>query len=149
MSEATMLAPVVKTITVDCAVERAFEVFTREIGSWWPTETHSLHPGEVDHVTWEGALGGAVYEIATNGERSEWATVLAWEPPHRLVIAWQVNPDRLGTEVEVRFSAEGDRTRVDLEHRGWENLLEEGAEMRAGYDEGWDHVLGRFVEHTG
>ena len=145
MSETTLVAPVVKSVSVDCPVERAFTVFTREVGSWWPTETHSLHPGEVERVVWEEVAAGAVYEIATNGERAEWATVLRWEPPHRLVIAWQVNPDRLGTEVEVRFTDEGGRTRVDLEHRGWENLQAEGAEMRAGYDTGWDHVLGRFV----
>jgi uncharacterized protein YndB with AHSA1/START domain len=147
MSEATMVAPVVKSVTVDCPVERAFTVFTREIGSWWPTESHALHPGEVERVVWEEAEGGAVYEIATNGERAQWATVLRWEPPHRLVIAWQVNPDRLGTEVEVRFTADGDRTRVDLEHRGWESLAD-GAEMRAGYDEGWDLVLGQLVDAT-
>jgi uncharacterized protein YndB with AHSA1/START domain len=145
MSEATMLAPVVKTVTVSCPVEHAFAVITRENGSWWPTETHSLHPGEVDRVTWEEALGGAVYEMATNGERSQWATVLAWEPPHRFVISWEVTPERLGTEVEVRFTADGDRTRVELEHRGWENLREDGAEMRAAYDPGWDQVLGRYV----
>ena len=121
-----------------------FRSFTREVGSWWPTETHSLHPGEVDRVVWEEIEGGAVYEIATTGERAQWATVLTWEPPHRLVIAWQVNPDRLGTEVEVRFTDEGGRTRVDLEHRGFENV-EDGAEMRAGYDSGWAHVLDRFV----
>jgi uncharacterized protein YndB with AHSA1/START domain len=144
MSETTVVAPVVKTVTVECPLERAFTVFTREIGSWWPTETHSLHPGEIAEVVWEEAEGGAVYEIATSGERSQWATVLHWEPPHRLVIAWQVNPDRLGTEVEVRFAADGDGTRVELEHRGWETLAD-GAELRANYDTGWDHVLGRYV----
>jgi uncharacterized protein YndB with AHSA1/START domain len=147
MSEATMLEPIVKTVTVDCAVERAFEVFTRELESWWPTETHSLHPGEVERVTWEEAVGGAVVETARNGEQATWATVLAWEPPHRLVISWQVNPERLGTEVEVRFSEAGGKTRVELEHRGWENLRVEGAEMRASYDGGWDEVIGRYVDY--
>lgn len=145
MSETTVVAPVVKTVTVEAPVERAFAVFTREIGSWWPTETHSLHPGDVERVVWEEFAGGALYEIAPDGDRAQWATVLQWEPPHRLVIAWQVNPDRLGTEVEVRFTDEAGRTRVDLEHRGWENLEVEGAEIRAAYDTGWDHVLGRFV----
>lgn len=144
MSETTMVAPVVKSVTVDCTVERAFTVFTREVGTWWPTDKHSLHPGEVEQVVWEEVEGGAVYELATNGERAQWATVLRWEPPHRLVIAWQVNPDRLGTEVEVRFTDENGRTRIDLEHRGFD-AVEDGAEMRAGYDTGWDHVLGRYV----
>ena len=147
MSETTIPGAVTKAITVACPPERAFTVFTREIGSWWPTETHSLHPGEVEEVVWEEIEGGAVYEIATSGERAQWATVLRWEPPHRLVIAWQVNPDRLGTEVEVRFTPDGDGTRVELEHRGWENLSD-GAELRAGYETGWDHVLGRFVGAT-
>jgi uncharacterized protein YndB with AHSA1/START domain len=144
MSKATMLEPVVKTLRVECPAEHAFTVFTREIGSWWPTEDHSLHPGEVEQIVWEEHEGGAVYEIATSGERSSWATVLRWEPPHRLVIAWQVDPERLGTEVEVRFTADGDGTTVELEHRGFENVTT-GAEMRASYDAGWEHVLGRFV----
>jgi hypothetical protein len=144
MSETTVVAAVVKVVTVSCPVERAFTVFTREVGSWWPTETHSLHPGEVEQVVWEETEGGAVYEIATSGERAQWATVLRWEPPHRVVIAWQVNPDRLGTEVEVRFTPDGDGTRVELEHRGWESLAD-GAEMRESYDTGWDHVLARLV----
>jgi uncharacterized protein YndB with AHSA1/START domain len=143
MSSTTVLTPVTKAVHVDCAVDRAFTVFTREIASWWPTETHSLHPGQVEQVVWEEREGGAVYEIATGGERSQWATVLRWEPPHRLVIAWQVNPERLGTEVEVRFVPDGDGTRVELEHRGWEHLAD-GASMRANYDSGWDEVLGRL-----
>ena len=59
------LAPIVKTRTVECDPERAFTVFTREVGTWWPTETHALHPGEVEQVVWEEHVGGTVYEIAT------------------------------------------------------------------------------------
>jgi uncharacterized protein YndB with AHSA1/START domain len=144
MTEMTTVEPVTKSVHVRSTLEQAFTVFTREIGSWWPTEDHSLHPGEVERLVWEEVEGGAVYEIATSGERSTWATVLHWEPPHRLVIAWQVDPERVGTEVEVRFTADGDGTRVDLEHRGFENVVD-GVEMRASYDPGWDHVLGRFT----
>ena len=92
--------------------ERAFEVFTRQIGSWWPLDQHALHPGEVREVVWEEHEGGEVYEISTDGERSHWATVLAWEPPTGFTIAWQVDPDGRWrtTEVEVRFTPEGDGT---------------------------------------
>ena len=144
MSNATAIQPLAKTVVVECAPERAFTVFTREIGSWWPTDSHALHPGAVREVVWEEREGGTVYEIATGGEQARWATVLTWEPPHRLVIAWQVNEDRLGTEVEVRFTAVAEGTRVDLEHRGFDNVTD-GAEMRTNYDPGWDHVLGRLV----
>jgi uncharacterized protein YndB with AHSA1/START domain len=64
---------------------------------------------------------------------------MAWEPPHRLVISWQVNPNALAaTDVDVTFAAAGDgRTEVRIEHRGWE-LLADPAASRASYDEGWD-----------
>ncbi len=138
-------APIVKTRTVDCDPERAFTVFTREVGTWWPTDTHALHPGEVEQVVWEEHVGGTVYEVATSGERATWATVLTWEPPHRLVIAWQVNPERLGTELEVRFTESAGGTRVDVEHRGFETLAD-GETMRAGYDTGWELVLARYAD---
>jgi uncharacterized protein YndB with AHSA1/START domain len=143
MTEVTTATPIEKTLTVGCPPEHAFTVFTRQIGSWWPTDTHALHAGEVERVVWEEREGGEVYEIATTGVRGLWATVLTWEPPHRLVIAWQVNPDQAGTEIEVRFSATEGGTRVDLEHRGFENVPD-GGEMRSGYNPGWDLVLGRF-----
>ena len=92
-------------------MERAFEVFTREIGSWWPLDQLALHPGEVREVIWEEREGGEVYEISTDGERSHWATVLAWEPPAGFTIAWKVDPDAVAeTEVEVRFTPDGDGT---------------------------------------
>lgn len=143
-ADSSTLAPIVKTRTVACDPERAFTVFTREVGTWWPTETHALHPGEVEQVVWEEHVGGIVYELATSGARATWATVLTWEPPHRLVIAWQVNPERLGTELEVRFTEIDGGTRVDVEHRGFENVAD-GATMRSGYDTGWEHVLAQYA----
>jgi uncharacterized protein YndB with AHSA1/START domain len=145
MNETLVIEAVRKTVTVDCAVEEAFRVFTADMGSWWPTDTHALHAGEVREVVLEPRAGGEVYEIANDGEKGHWATVIALEPPNRLVLAWEVNPKRLGTEVEVRFTPQGTSTRVDLEHRGWENLVD-GAEARADYHTGWDHVLARYVD---
>ena len=45
----------------------------------------------------------------------------------------------------MRFVPEGDGTRVELEHRGWERWGDEAAETRASYDSGWDTVLAPFV----
>ncbi|HEY7379583.1 MAG TPA: SRPBCC domain-containing protein [Gaiella sp.] len=149
MSQTTVIAPVVKVLNVRCPVEDAFRVFTREISTWWPTETHAVHDGDVREVVWEEREGGEVYEVSTSGEKAHWATVTAWEPSSRFVLAWYVNPERPApTEVEVRFSPEGETTRVELEHRHWERLAEAGADARAAYDEGWDPVLGRFAERA-
>ena len=91
-------------------------------------------------------------ELSDDGERAHWARVTTWQPPHRLVLAWKVNPDAPAeSEVEVRFTAESEnRTRVEVEHRNWELLgAERGAEARASYDEGWDPVLALYAAAAG
>jgi uncharacterized protein YndB with AHSA1/START domain len=103
--------------------------------------------GAPETVLLQGGAGGQVYERTSKGEELKWADVLAWEPPHRLVLAWSpVREERVPTEVEVRFTEEGEKTRVDLEHRGWEKLGERGTRMRQGYASGWIPVLDAFAE---
>jgi uncharacterized protein YndB with AHSA1/START domain len=130
-----------KSVTVQTDVEQAFRIFTEEIASWWPVETHSIHK-ETTTPVFDGP-GGRVYERAEDGKEELWAKVLAWEPPDRLVLEWQVNPERPPTEVEIRFSATTDGTQVDLEHRGFDR-----EEFRGNYDEGWELVLGRYAERA-
>jgi len=144
MSESLVIEVVRKVVTVDCAVEEAFRVFTEDAMSWWPVATHSIHE-TVREIVFEPGEGGEVYEVSAAGEKGHWATVTGWDPPARLVLAWNIL-ERPGeqTEVEVRFTPEGDGTRIELEHRGWEALAEAAAEKRADYDTGWGHVLGRY-----
>jgi uncharacterized protein YndB with AHSA1/START domain len=138
MSTTEALAEIRKTITVDASVETAFETFTERTSSWWPEGTHRIFE-EGSAVVFEPRAGGRVYERSADGEEGDWADVLVWEPPSRFVLRWRVNPRRGPTEVEVRFSPLEGRTRVELEHRGWDD-----AEGRASYNTGWDFVLGRF-----
>jgi uncharacterized protein YndB with AHSA1/START domain len=149
MSDALVIEVVRKTVTVDCTVEEAFRVFTTDAVSWWPVEGHSIHQS-VSEIVFEPHAGGEVYEISESGERGHWATVLQWEPPNRLVLAWNIL-EREGdlTEVEVQFHPEGERTRVELEHRGWENVVREAPAKRDSYDTGWGHVLGRYAAASG
>ena len=101
-------------------------------------------------VVWEERVGGEVYEVSTDGARAHWADVLVWEPPHRLAIAWKVNPEAAGaTDIELTFTAEGGGTRVDLVHSGWERLGDAAAETRGSYDGGWVVVLGRYEARLG
>jgi uncharacterized protein YndB with AHSA1/START domain len=147
MTEVATITPVRKSLRVECTPERAFEVFTAEVGTWWPTRTHSIHKEGVTGVVLEQREGGEMYELAEGGEREHWGRVTAWEPPRRLVLAWHVNPERAGpTEIEVTFTPEDDGTRVVLEHRNWEAAGEGAEEMRNNYDGGWDLVLAPFVE---
>ncbi len=143
--------PIRKTLHVRCDVERAFELFTQRLDTWWPLETHSRHDevdgAEVERVEFPTEAGRPILEHLSTGEALPWGELLVHERPGRLVIAWKPNANpNPPTEIEVTFTPESDGTRVDLEHRAWERLGDLAAENRAGYDEGWDLVLGRYVE---
>ena len=149
MNRTLVIEAVRKTVTVDCAVEEAFRVFTAEAQTWWPTDAHSIHGEDVREIVFEEREGGEVFELSSGGEKGHWATVVSWEPPNRLVLAWNIlERDPIGTELDVRFVPEGEGTRVELEHRGWEKLAEDAMEKRGSYDTGWDRVLGCYVDRT-
>jgi uncharacterized protein YndB with AHSA1/START domain len=144
-TQATDLA-VRKTVTVKAPLEHAFNVFTEGIATWWPLDKHSLKQEDADDVVFEARLGGRVYESWQGGEEN-WGEVLVWEPPRRIVFSWHPGyAPKEATEIEVRFSEEGDGTKVELEHRGWERLGDRGKEARTGYDSGWTGVLERYAE---
>jgi uncharacterized protein YndB with AHSA1/START domain len=143
------------SMVVDAPIELAFSVFTEGIGSWFPPE-YNLLDVEIAERVFEPRVGGQVYDRGTDGSECQWARVLAYEPPNRVVISWDISPhwqiesDPAKTsEVEVHFSSEGqDRTRVELEHRkierhgdGWQSLRD-----TLGSDNGWPGCLRRFVE---
>jgi uncharacterized protein YndB with AHSA1/START domain len=135
-----------RSVTVDASLEQAFQVFTERMGDWWPIKRYSVHENEAEVVGMEPRLGGAVFERWREGTES-WGEILVWEPPQRIAFSWHPGSDpATATEVEVVFAAEGGRTRVELEHRGWERLGERAPEVRAGYAEGWQAVLERYVE---
>jgi uncharacterized protein YndB with AHSA1/START domain len=146
MTQHTALEPIRKRVAVDCDVESAFRTFTEDIATWWPVETHSI-TGSGTPV-FEHASGGRVYEKTRDGQERDWATILVFEPPHRVVLEWKVNSAAPPTEVEVRFSAEGESTLVELEHRGWEAYPSGGVDERESYDSGWPAVLARYREAT-
>ena len=145
MNDAAVIEVVRRSVTVDCAAEEAFRIFTADANSWWPVASHSLYGDTVKEVVFEQREGGEVFELTETGEKGHWATVLAWEPPNRLVLAWEVSPSVIGTEVEVRFRPEDDGTRVELEHRGWEHVAQDAPAKRDDYDSGWAYVLGQYA----
>lgn len=136
------LEPLLKSVTVSCPVELAFEVFTSRIGSWWPLGQYSIGQERARDCAIDPRVGGEVYELADDGERSPWGRVLAWDPPNRFAMTWHPGREAdSAQEVEVRFLEAPEGTRVELEHRGWAALGEKAREAREGYAGGWDHVL--------
>ena len=142
-------------IVVEAPIERAFAVFTEDFGSFKPPE-HNLLSVEIAETVFEPQVGGHLYDRGVDGSECRWARVLAYEPPDRVVISWDISPHwqieadpSKTSEVEVRFIAESpDRTRVELEHRnldrhgdGWEGVREGVAG-----DGGWPTYLSRYAE---
>ncbi len=153
----TQATAVQTSIVVEAPAEQAFAVFTEDIGSWWPPEHHILD-APLDHMVFEPRVGGNVYDVGTDGSRCRWATVLAYEPPHRVVFSWDITlqwqietePAR-ASEVEVRFVPEGaGRTRVELDHRHIDRHGQGWEAMRDAVDspEGWGVGLRRFAERV-
>ena len=134
--------PVVRAVTVRRTPEDTFRLFTGDIGAWWPMERHSVF-GATARVDVEGA---EIVERSVEGERSVWAEIIESSPPRLLVLSWHPGTDpEKATRIEVSFAPDGDGTRVELTHTGWEALGEGAQEARHSYDEGWLLVLGDFV----
>jgi len=135
-----------KSIFVKRAPEAAFRHFTADLGKWWPLQEGLTFGGDRAHeIFLEPKLGGRFFERFRDGEEHVIGRVTAYEPPARVVFTWQPPSWTGPTEVEVRFSAEGEGTRVRLEHRGWETAGTAALERRDNYGRGWDLVLSRYA----
>jgi uncharacterized protein YndB with AHSA1/START domain len=150
MTATITIAPVRKSIRVNASQARAFEVFTSGLGRWWPLD-HGIGKTPRKAAVMETRLGGRWYELAEDGTETPVGKIIVWEPPQRFVMTWDINsqwkPDTaVSSEVEVKFTAEGaNATRVDLEHRKFEQLgAEPGEKMRKDVNGGWPGLLERF-----
>ena len=154
-TQAQQEASVRTQVVVEAPIERAFRVFTEDFGRFKPPE-HNLLEVEIAETVFEPRAGGHLYDRGVDGSECRWARVLAYEPPDRVVISWDINPQwRIETdlektsEVEVCFISEAtERTRVQLEHRhldrhgaGWEGVRE-----GVGGEGGWPLYLRRLAE---
>ncbi|MEC3953150.1 SRPBCC family protein [Nocardia sp. CDC153] len=143
------------TATVALPQERAFRFFTENFGSWWPADYHIGQSDMVDAVI-EPSVGGRWFERGADGSECDWGRVLAWEPPHRFLVTWQINgswqfdPDPAhASEIEVRFVPEGpEQTRVELEHRHLDRLVDGQAihDAIAIQGGGWSTLLELFAK---
>ena len=155
MTTSTNDTSVRQQIVVAAPIEHAFRVFTEQFDRIKPRD-HNLLRVPIAQTIFEPRVGGHVYDRGVDGSECRWARVLAFEPPHRVVISWDITPhwqvetDPARTsEVEIRFVAEAaDRTRVELEHRHLERHGEGWEAVRGGVasDTGWPLYLQRFSD---
>jgi uncharacterized protein YndB with AHSA1/START domain len=147
-----------RSVVVETDAERAFRVFTGRIGGWWPP-AYRIGKAEFETAVIEPFAGGRWFERDVDGSECDWGRVLVWEPPHRLILAWQItaewtfDPDFV-TEIEVRFGAAGPRrTVVELEHRDFERFGDAARKMHQifssggvpGAPQGWAGLLRAYA----
>jgi uncharacterized protein YndB with AHSA1/START domain len=144
------IAPVRHAVSVKVAPQRAFDIFTEKFGAWWPGA--GIGPTPRKTIVIEPRAEGRWYELSEAGAETSWGKVLAWEPPKRLLLAWQIGADwrfdpGLVTELEITFAGQPDgSTRVELEHRNLERFGPKATAMRAmiGAPDGWAKKLEAF-----
>jgi uncharacterized protein YndB with AHSA1/START domain len=143
-------APIRKSMVIKADPEKAFSTFTAGIARWWPP-AFSIGTSPQKHVVMEPRAGGRWFEIGEDGSECDWGKVLAWEPPGRVVLSWQIGGDwkyhpDLVTELEAKFTQLGAKeTRVDFEHRKLEALGDTAEAVRAQLESGWPGLLEAFA----
>lgn len=155
MNSHVAVTSVKQSIVVEAPIGRAFKVFTEEFGKFKPPE-HNMLGVEIAETVFEPRVGGHIYDRGADGSECHWARVLAYEPPDRVLLSWDISPrwqietdPEKTSEWEVRFIAETpNRTRVELEHRklerhggGWE-----GVRDGVAGDQGWPLYLQRYAD---
>lgn len=151
-------SPVRQSVVVEAPIERAFKVFTEQFGSFKPSE-HNMLSVPIAETVFEPRVGGHVYDRGVDGSECRWARVLAYEPPNRVLLSWDISPrwqietdPEKTSEWEVRFTAEtANRTRVDLEHRKLDRHGDGWPGVRDGVagDQGWPLYLQRYADLLG
>lgn len=150
MTRTVTIAPVRKRLRVEASQAIAFKTFTAGIDRWWPKSAH-IGRSPMKAAIIEPRAGGRWYHTCEDGSETDAGRVLVWQPPERLVLAWQINGNwqydaNLVTEVEVKFIADGaGATLVEFEHRDLERLGDAAEAFRARVDGGWGGILEGFA----
>lgn len=133
-------------LDVQCRPEHAFAVWTGRIDTWWPAD-HTVSGDPAATVVLEPYVGGRIFERTPDGVECEWGSITRWEPPDRLDYRWHLrtSPER-ATDVSITFaSAPGGRTRVSIEHTGWERLGADASSWRDRNTGGWSTLLPHYT----
>jgi uncharacterized protein YndB with AHSA1/START domain len=153
---AITVPPIVRHVDVAAPVDTCFRVFVHEFASWWPPEHHLGEDRTITGFVIEPFAGGRMYDIDADGGECQWGTVLAIDPPDRLVFAWHIQGDwtvdldpARQSEAEVTFTAiDETRTAVHMEHRRLERhgAGAPGVAQGVSGEGGWTVLLGRFAD---
>jgi uncharacterized protein YndB with AHSA1/START domain len=134
---------------VACSREHAFLVWTTKLSHWWPS-SHTVTGSSTAEIVLEPTVGGRIYERGPDGTEHDWGELTTWDPPARFGYRWHLRQDRAdASQVDIAFIDEGDRTRVEIEHSGWDRLGAKGAHLRERNQAGWAGLPPHYVAACG
>ncbi len=144
-----MLEPIVKTITVPCSQDKAFDIFV-DMASWWPLEKRSMSliraGGPAKKLAVDAREGGRIVETALDDQEWHWGTFVKFEPHAFLQMTFHMGlPEDKTGHVDVTFTPiSASETQVELNHHNWEGYEDMAEMMYQGYGGSWDLL---FVDH--
>jgi uncharacterized protein YndB with AHSA1/START domain len=139
------LAAVRHSVEVECGIDDAFELFTNRMVEWWPLDMASYGGDRAKAIFLEPRAGGRFFERFVDGDELQVGTVQACNPPHSIEFSWRTADWAGATQVHVTFSRSGTGTRIDVEHRGFENIGPLGPDVAAKFRGGWPGVINAFA----
>ena len=112
------------TTVVEVGPTEAFRIFTEEVDSWWGHGPQFRTAGKISEMRFEPRVGGRLLVIEGSAEPFVLGQIKVWDPPKRLVfdMGGRAFAEGEWTEVEICFEAEGEATRITVDHRGFEKF---------------------------
>jgi uncharacterized protein YndB with AHSA1/START domain len=146
------IAPIHKTVSVAAPPERVFALFTGHMGAWWP-KGMTVGASPAVEIVIEPRSGGRWFERSQDKVETNWGRVLEWDPPGRVLLAWQLDASftydpNFETEIELIFTPEPGGTRVSLEHRNLERFGDSAERMAASLGGGWPGIIDGFAAYA-
>ena len=130
---------IVKSVALPLAPEAAFDLFTADIGLWWPEgRRHTGDPASEIFLL----ASGRFFERARDGREVELGRVTGWDRPNRIRLDFFIatGPDR-PTAVEIAFAAHGGGALVTVAHGPTPASAALWAERAPRYGQAWDAAL--------
>jgi hypothetical protein len=128
-----------KSVVLACGPDRAFALFTEEASEWWPVaRRHTSDP----QSRIEMLATGRFWERAADGHEVELGKVLVWLPGKRLELDFYPGTDvEHPTRVVVSFVAEGQATRVTVDHGPTEVSAALWKDRAPRFERSWELLL--------
>lgn len=140
---------------VPVTVHEAFDIFTKELNSWWPKE-YTWAGDALESIEIVPCKNGRCFERGPHGFECDWGRVLIWDPPNRIMFTWQIDPNRSPqpnpekvSEIEVLFEQkDGNETQITFIHRNFEKHGNNAQSYREALSspQGWPYILNNFKE---